>query len=283
MRQVSFIVSNTKIDNSKSGVVAIPRCKLLQSAILDAALKTHKDLSDDDREFARSEILKLDLRDQELAKFILQIYKLTNTGRFSLTYNLDLDNHIQARISERIKTLVKVSGDEKAWPELYNNPYLVSEEKESIETMSNREYYAILNTLENARTASDFETVIPCKISKSDTLSLDKNGIKYTSIYSKCYDNVCISESGQSGKIVAVKGGDIPQIAYIADGNGKNNRYCFKMIDLVEQLAKGDYINPRTGLMFSEIALSQMLIKYEKEIKMYKRHMDILRRAGFKQ
>ena len=141
--------------------------------------------------------------------------------------------------------------------------------------MSNREYYAILNTIQNASSVKDFDNIMPCVTSQDDILSLDKNGITYTSIYSKCYDNVCISESRQSGKIIALKDSNIPQIAYVADGKG--DRYCFKIMELIERLAKGNYINPRTDLMFSEITLTQMLMKYEKEIKMYKIHLDIIR------
>ena len=278
MSKVSLIIDNPNIDNSKTRVIALPRCKLVQRGILDSAFKTHENLSNDDRSFILGEIIRMNLDNQDLVNFVLQIYKLSNTGRFSLTYNMDLDNHIKVKDIKRIKKLINVSGKEKAWPELYNNPYLTVDEITSIKSMYNREFYAILNTLENASSANDFDNIIPCVINKDDTIALNKEGIQYTSIYSKCYDNVCISESGQSGKIVSLSNNEIPQIAYVADG--KNERYCFKMMELVKQLSNGDYINSQSGKMFSELALSQMILKYEKEIKMHKRHMDILRKAG---
>ncbi len=267
-------------DCVKTVVIGIPRADLVQKEIIESSLKTHNNLSDEDRKYATNEIVKLNLNDRDLASFIAQIYKLSNAGRFSLTYNLDLDTHIKERVSERIKTLVGVAGKEKAWPELYNNPYLTDEETKTIQTMSNREYYVILNTIENA-VVGNLKEIIPCTISKDDILSLTDGGIKYTTIYSKCYDNVCISETRQSGKIISTAQGDIPQIAYVADGTDKNNKHCFKVMDLVKQLAKGNYINSNTNSMFSDLLLSQLLSKYEKEIKMYKRHIDILRNSDY--
>ncbi len=113
------------------GVFAISRCKLVHRAVLDAALRTHDELSEDDGNFVIETVLDLGLNDQNLSKFILQIYKLSNTGRFSLTFNLDLDTHIKIKNNERIKALVEVAGTEKAWPELYDNPNLTDLEKES--------------------------------------------------------------------------------------------------------------------------------------------------------
>ena len=106
-----------------SKVIAIPRSKLIQNTVIEHALRTH-DLTDLDIEFALNEIEKLNLDTKKLSKFINQIYKLSNTGRFSLTFNKDLDIHIQSKVPSRIKSLVRVSGTEKAWPELYDNNYL---------------------------------------------------------------------------------------------------------------------------------------------------------------
>ena len=75
-------------NNGKCGAVTIPRCKLVQKAMIEAALKTHEMLSEEDINYALEQIIPINLTDKELALFILQIYKLGNTGRFSLTYNL---------------------------------------------------------------------------------------------------------------------------------------------------------------------------------------------------
>lgn len=261
------------------GVIAIPRDKLVQNYVLNSVFKTHKNLTLEDRSFAIEHILSLNLTNQELAKFILQTYQLSNTGRFSLTYNLDLDTHIQVRDSDRITTLVLVADTEKAWPELYNNSYLTPTEVETIKVMSNREYFALLNAVQMAGCAKDFEDIIPCRSDKTERLSVTKDSIYYNSVYSKCYDNVCLYEAEQKGKIVSinkVNNSEIPKVAYVADttknGTGK---YCFPMMELVGQLAAGNYVNLETGNRFSERTLSQILTKYHKEIAMYKKYLEI--------
>ena len=274
----------SRFKKTKNTVIGIPRSKLVKRSILDAVLKTHGNLSEDDRNFAINEIIDAKLDDQDLAKFIHQIYKLSNTGRFSLTYNLDLDSHIKAKIPIRIKELIQVSGDEKAWPELYDNNYLTEIDINVIEKMSNREYYAILNTIQTASSSKDFENIIPCVTTQDDAIYLEKDGIYHTSIYSKCYNNVCLSESQQTGKIISLTS-DIPQIAYVAEGSDTDTNtdigvYCFKIIDLIEQLSRGDYTNPNTGKIFSNRVLNQLLSKYDKEIKMYKKYLTILEKAG---
>ena len=274
------------------------RCKLAQRAILKAAVGTLKDLDLYDVNFVIHIVLSMNLDNKKLADFVLRVYQLSNTGRFSLTYNLDLVNHIKIRDSNRIKDLIKVCGDEKAWPELHKNYYLLSDEITIIQKMSNREYYAILNTLENAVIADDFENLLPCMKEKVDTLFLrapsvslfsnasppgmNKNRIIHSSLYSNCYNHVCISETVQQGKIISFSGNnEIPQVAYVADTSDQNSpkKYCFEVMKLVEQLAKGDYINPETNLMFSELTIQQLLQKYEKEIKMYKCHLELLNKA----
>ncbi len=271
-------------DNSKTkGVIAVPQDKLVQNYILNKALETHKNLTLPDRSFAVREILRMDLSKKDLAKFILQIFKLTNTGRFSLTYNYKLDKNIKDRDTQKLSELVKIADTEKAWPELYNNSYLTQPEVETIKSMNNREYYAILNTIQKAG-SKDLNNIIPCKpnpvaepmkntVIKQTTV--DNDIIYYNSIYTKCYDNVCLHESEQKGKIVSVSGtkSSIPQIAYVSD---KSNNYCFSLMELVERFAMGNYDNPKTGTRFSNRTLSQVISKYNKEINMYRQYLDIL-------
>ena len=259
----SVIINNPIITSRK--VVAIPRSMIVQKSIIDSALKTHEDLTSDDRIYFLSLLDKL--CDKKLAKFVAQIYKLSNTGRFSLTYNMLLDKYIKNKNKEKILTLVEMSGKEKAWPELYNNKRLDEEEIETVETMNRREVHSILNTVETADGYDSFENIIPCQAETLDTLAMEEKGLQYSTIYSDCYNNICISESQQKGKIVSLNS-DIPQIAYVADEQDRT-KYCFNLMDLIERLANGNYINSQSGRMFSKTTLDQILTKYEKEIKMY--------------
>lgn len=269
--RISLIKNNPNIDNSKKGVVVVPKSKMFRKDILTVILKTHN-LSSDEIEFAANEVLKMNLSDKDLSNFVLQAYLLTNTGRFSLIFNNNLDTDIKFKIG--IEKWVKMAGTKEGWPELYDNPYLTNEETKIIEEMSNREYFAILNTLETCKSCENTGSIeiFPCKTTQDDSVYLNNN-IVYTSIYEQCYENVCISESIQRGKIISLKSGsDIPQVAYVGDGKG--TKFCFKVMELIEQLARGNYINPQNNEMFSDTVLNQLLSKYNKEIKMYKRFLQ---------
>jgi len=278
--------------------LGIQKDVMIRNSMINAALKTHKNLTREDRLFVLSNVPN-NITNEKLANFILQIYKLSNTGRFSLTFNADLDTHVKARINNRIPILIETAGSDKAWPELYDNKYLNSNEINTIKEMSNREYYAILNTIENANsngncnTTEELENILPsfCQKDRKDQknkghsdeqgdeeLSIKDN--KIFSLYSKCYDTVCLYESDQRGKIISLTS-DIPRVAYVADShNNTNTKFCFDVMKLVEQLAKEDYINPQTKIRFSDRTISQLMQKYRKEIAMYKKYLEILSKAG---
>ena len=263
-------------DLKSKGAIAIPKDKLIQYSVLNSALKTHERLTAEDRHYAITHILGLNINESDLAKFVLQIYKLSNTGRFSLTFNDDLDTHIRARKSERIPILIKTAGTNKAWPELYSNKYLSSEEITTIEQMSNREYYAILNAIETAECSINLDEILPCKVVQDEKFTVG-NKIIYNTLYSKCYDNVCLTESEQKGKIISFTH-EIPEVAYVADKNvsGEPRKYCFPLMDIISRVAGGNYINPETGVRFSDRTISQISYKYKKELAMYRKYLEIL-------
>lgn len=272
MRGSSDVSSGTRL---VEGVAAVPKDKLVQNIILNSVLKTHENLSVEDRSFVVPYIVSLNLSKQELSKFILQTYQLSNTGRFSLTYNLDLNKSIKTRDKNRVSTLIRIADTEQAWPELYNNPYLCQSEIETIKNMSNREYYAILNAIQMTNCSPNLDNIIPCQSVDSDTLTVGDN-IYYNSLYSKCYDNICIYEGEQKGKVVSLSNSDVPKVAYVAtNNNGKIDKQCFPIMELIGQLAIGNYVNPKTNTPFSERTLSQILDKYHKEIAMYRRYLEI--------
>lgn len=265
---MSIIVNNPIITKNKK-VIALPRDKLIARSMLISALKTHPSLTVEDIRYFVNDFSIKKLKNKQLADLILRIYKLTNVGRFSLTFNQDLDSHIKSRDSDRIEILIKVAGNECAWPEVYDNLLLTPEEKQSIEKMALREYFSILNTLETADPADDLDNIIPCTVSVDNIIGIGEN----TNVYSQCYDHVCISEAQQSGKIISFKS-EIPQVAFVAD---QTERYCFPLLDLIKQLAENNYVNAQTNKKFSDITLTQLLLKYEKEIKMYRHYIDTLK------
>ena len=262
---MSLVINNPIITQKK--VSALPRNKLIARSVLISALKTHPSLTVEDIRWFIQEVQQLNNR--ELTDLILRIYKLSNVGRFSFVYNQDLDSHIKERDIQRVQILIKVAGRECAWPEVYNNFLLNSQERETIERMANREYFSILNTIETADPSDDLDNIIPCTVSTDEIIGLSQNA----TIYSQCYDNVCIAESQQSGKIISFSN-TIPQVAYVAD---QSERYCFPLLDIIKQLAQQNYINSQSNRGFADITLKQLTTKYEKEIKMYKYYLDTLK------
>lgn len=263
-------------DLKSKRAMAIPKDKLIRYSVLNSALKTHKLLSIEDRHFAITHILGLDIDDDVFTKFVLQIYKLSNTGRFSLTFNADLDTHIKARKSERLPILIVTAGTHKAWPEVYDNSCLCEDDIKSIEEMQNREYYAILNAIETSDCVTDLNNILPCDVSKSQEFTVNDTKIKYTSLYSKCYQTVCMYESEQRGKIISLDS-EIPQVAYVADKHeGEYTKFCIPLMVLLQRLAKQNYDNPQTGIRFSDTLLSQLLDKYRVEIAIYQKYLKII-------
>jgi len=269
------------LQNKNGKVLAIPRPILVRKNILEAVLRTHTDLSNDDINYAVSLVLKLNLSNQELAAFVLQLYKLSMTGKFSLTYNLDLDTHIKTRVSTRIHKLVQVAGKPKAWPELFDNPYLSVDDIERMQKLSNREFYSVLNTIETAKCARDLDKpLIPCSSDSVETINTN-GGIYYNYLYSECYNNVCLHESEQKGKIISLNssksGNDSYNVAYISDKvSMTEDKSCFDLMELVDRLARNNYTNPETDKPFNDRTLNLLLSRYQTEINMYKRHLEIL-------
>lgn len=249
------------------GVIGISKDKLIQYKLLNTVLKTHESLSNDDISFGINNILKLNLDDINMTKFLLHSYKSLNSGRFSLTYNKKLDEAIKSRNN------ILLPGD-KDWPELYDNSELSSEDINTIEEMYNREYYAILNAIEKSRCVINLDEILQCDENKTQVFNIDNKDIYYNSLYSKCYENICIQESIQKGKIISLNS-NIPKIAYVSDENkDKIYKFCFPIMELIEQFAKNDYINHQNNERFSERTIEQILNKYRKEIAMYKRYLN---------
>ena len=267
-------LSRIKNNPNTRGVKAIPREKILQKSIVEQSLHSHDALTDDDISYMINLVLNLDISNKKLTNIILHIYKLTNTGRFSLTFNTKLDIAIKNRDRDKIINLITISSNEAAWPELYDNQELDNEEIENILSLTNKEYFAILNSIQTA-SSSDFENILPCVTKQDEIISYDKEGIYYNSLYSKCYKNICLYESEQIGKIISTSG-IIPSVAYLTDFNksGQNKKYCFKMMELIERFARNDYTNSKTGTRFSDRTISQVISKFGKEIKMYRRYLS---------
>ena len=266
--QLANIINKPK----NKGVKVIPRVKILHKSVLESAFKTHENLSIDDVEYMINLVLNMNMLDKDISNLILRTYKLTNTGRFSLTFNTKLDIAIKNRDKDKIFKLVNVSGLDVSWPELYYNKNgLTKQEKDDILKISTKEYFAILNSIQTAFSTNDFKNILPCVNKKDTIISSDEDGIYYNSLYFKCYKNICLYESEQIGKIVSTDN-IIPSTAYI-NKYGEEDKYCFNLMELIERFARGNYINPITNILFSDITISQIKSKFGREIKMYQQYL----------
>ena len=239
------------------------------------------------------------MSDAQVAAFFLQIYRGSKTGRFSLTYNLDLRIHIQMKKPDRIRYLLELAGSKKSWPEVYFNPLLSPEEINIMLDTYNREYYAMLNTLETLLSSSSCKIHHEITTEEKQTVDtvLDKDGqIHHTSIsneidscdiisdsYSRCYENICISETIQTGKVIKLSEKEFPKVLYIeqaVDGSDGTEKRCFDSLELIGKLAKLPEKDPAIQDL-SETAIEELTKAHGTEIKMYKHHLDILRKNGW--
>ena len=243
----------------------------IHSSLLTITLQSHPNLNPDDIQYAVGVISGMGVSDVELARFTMQTYQLTNTGRYSLTYNYDLDYHIKNRVPSRIQTLVRGARSREAWPELYDNSFLSQNQIRLIDDISNLEYATILKSIKEGKLLS-----ISDKTNNTDEKITVDEDVYYNSIYSKCYDQVCVTEARQRGKIVSLLDPQLPKLAYVSDPSSENIKECFDLMLLISRFANGNYMNPKSNRPFSDRTTNQILTKYDKEIKMYKKHLEIM-------
>jgi hypothetical protein len=276
-----FSTNKNKCSNNGK-VNAIFKSDLLHQRILEQALVTHRELSREDILYLIKLVMEQNLNNEDLAKFVAQTYKLSNTGRFSLSFNSDLDTQVKSRDREKVIKLILASKTKTTWPELYDNQLLNNEEITLVRDIANREYHSILYTLDTADNCKIIpNNLLPTLSSDPEILQDIKRGsngkIYYNSLYAECYDKVCLYEAQQRGKIISLNStrSELPKIAYVMDDrNNKPTKYCFDLMTLISNLAKGDYINPNTGDLFSERVINQLFTKYNIEIKMYKYYLN---------
>ena len=260
---------------NRRGVRVVARDNSVKKSLFTSIFKGHK-LSPSDINYVVDIIEGINMTNEQMAKFANQTYLLSNTGRYSLSYNHDLNQAIKVRDSNRIMKLIDNAGTQQAWPELYDNPKLEPKDITLIGNISNKEYYIMLNTIETATTSKDFQNIMPCGKDSVDSISINDKRLYFNSIYEKCQNKICVYEAEQVGKIISLSN-DVPKVAYVADKEGdKYQGYCFDILFLIERLAKGNYENPATDELFSDVTRDQLLSKYHKEIQMFKRYLLII-------
>jgi hypothetical protein len=249
-------------------VIAIPEYKLIRKSMLMTALQSHENLTKDDINYIIDIVVfgynRDELPDKLFSHFILHLHNLTYTGKFSLTFNKNLDKAILKRNMEWIKLVLEKYSKNIYLPEVYSNQNLSDKEKKGIVKISRKEYLAILRTLQKANIGNigNLLPKIVCESLSEEQLSVDQDGIYYNSLYSQCYNNICLYESKQIGKITDPNGDNIRNI-YISDGNNDGKK-CYDLMKIIRKV-----ITSPSGPDLSDRMISQIKDNYSKEIKMF--------------
>ena len=267
--------SATKTSGMQTCAVSDVVCRKL----VNESLQTHSDLTSEDVRFCIYVLVQSQLSEPQLASFVLHSYQKTNTGRFALCFNTELDVQLKARDTAMIEALSKV-GKARAFPELMNNTQLTRVERDTINKMYEREYYSILNVIQHSLKRNSpwlhHESLLSCdSCTPGVTTSKSASGMSRVTLYSKCYQGVCIHQENLTVEDVGTKyfsSTQLPSRSYVTDktdGQKLTRVYCFNLMTLLKALATTPCLNPTTGNPFSPEAVKLMMDKYGKEVKMY--------------
>jgi len=224
----------------------IPHPIILCEKFASEALATHEYLTKDEIAYGTNYLCNLNLPSEKLALVLAMISKKTNTGRFALIFNQDLDNALKVQDGKLLMRLL--NGDNYLF-EVYDSG-LTPEELKKVQEMVLREVGAIRNAIESGRS----EITRPCQ-----------------ELYQQCYDQVCLQM-----KTFPVQS-ELPNNIYTVDND---ETFCFDYTTLIEALAQPTPRNPLTGELFSRQALELLLPRYAPEIKMYKRYLETINKTS---
>lgn len=163
--------------------------RIAEKAVRQAII-TRKCYNSDDVEFVVQSLLvnsdETGITIEIVAKFCIRCYLYSNTGRYSFSFNAILKRVVDIRDSDGIVSLAKMS-DTEAFPELYNNISLTTDEKSKILSMTSREYLSTVNMINMAAASFDdhielFGESISVKQYKS-TSSVDIHKCLYNTAY----------------------------------------------------------------------------------------------------
>jgi len=192
-----------------------------------------------------------------LAFVLVHSWRKTTSGKFSLTYNLDLKSSVKRKNTKRIEDLWMSTGPENLFPEVYNNKMLSKSEKNSVQNIYIREYTAILNALRKLTEEKTFN--------KSDTLFSDFKGA-YDTCYRKISENSDkLIDSLTTNGVVFVPNGNIVKSGSLVVNNVK----AYEFMDLITILAR----QKMSGCSTNKVT-NNLLRRYNKEVSMMIIYLD---------
>jgi hypothetical protein len=266
---------------SNSQIQVIDKRHVFCFELIGECLTSHPDLNEEDINFA----LQVDctsLSDEKLAILTVHLCKKTDTGRFSLSYNYDVDMTIIRRDKERWPLLLDVT-HQQAFPEYYQQIEIFTpKEREAIEKTHCREYNAAFRMIKKINELNPPYSqylIEPCPYYKEDNSEIkpspfhngiiQTNKIQETTIYQNCLNGVCIAEREGEINFTSHTPNDMIIIPSGASQNFTRVQ-CFELITLVRIISIDPAINPSTGQPFDPRILAMIRNRLAKEIKLYK-------------
>jgi len=287
-----------KYKEEMSPAIAMTDSELACFHAVKFILRSHKELTDNDIIYAANYISSFYahssdmfqanpnatniLTDEQLIIFLVYADQ-RGICKFALTFNSELDIAIKTKDTVSLKKILL--GPKEMFVELYDNPFLSTDDREFIIRLIAREMFTINLVLEflkkkilNLETIDDTCTSIDLqsKINREDGV------IHMAFLVTKCYEEVCF----QDAKILEddlvrasmSKYEKTPGSIYTVDKPIDSNTpqvYCFDTIDLIVAVTEDIPINPKTNQPFSEYALKLINQRFHKEIAMYRRYKQI--------
>jgi hypothetical protein len=251
--------------------------------MINHTIKSHKQLSVDDIKFASNYICSLyyysktldeDPFDEDKLLLFLTYTQQKGMCRFALLYNTNLDKIIITRDKTKLKELL-FTFSENNFVELYDNPFLSQENKDSIERLIVREFFTNKIVLDFVR-----EKLLNAElIDDSCSIEQESSSQDLIQIARQCYENVCVQDSKMLGNSevdsILTKHDCSPNKVYTVDGIEDPMIYCFDILQLFDIILSKKQINPFTGKQFSEYSLKLIFRRFEKEINLYRRYKEL--------
>ena len=283
-----FEVSNLDIGLDVSPAVAMSDEELACFYTVKFVLCSHKRLSKEDVEHAANYISSFytysrseensDRDDIITEEHLVQFLVYTNRrgiGKFALIFNDRLDFAIISRDNIFLQQIL--FGPKEMFVELYDNPYLFTEDYDFIIRLISREMYAMTLLLTRLR-----EKIMNLETINDTCQSKEENQESIESISAKCYDKVCLEDAkileSDSIRVEMSKYETLPDTIHTVD-KPKNSMtpqvYCFDTIELIASMTDNIPVNSKTKEPFSEYSLKVIRKRFRKEIALYRRYKEL--------
>lgn len=196
-------------------------------------------------------------------------------GKFALIFNDKLDFAIISRDNIFLQQIL--FGPKEMFVELYDNPYLFTEDYDFMIRLISREMYAMTLLLKQFR-----EKILNLEIIDDTCQSKGENQESIVTIAAKCYDKVCLQDvkilESDSIRVEMSKYETLPNTVHTVD-KSKNSMtpqvYCFDTIELIASMTENIPVNSRTKEPFSEYSLKVIGRRFHKEIALYRRYKEL--------